>query len=136
MKFLLLPTRKKLLFLQCLTVVLLMRAGLSLFKFDRLHRHIASFEAARDADARTLAEVAWGVSRASRFVPLASCLTQALSGQYLLARKGMRSRIRFGVERRAGPDLRAHAWLLSGDRVVLGAVRGGMGGYHRLADFG
>ena len=66
--------------------------------------------------------VAWSVAAASRLVPGANCLTQALAGQLLLARRGRASRIRIGV--RPGPNgaLLAHAWLLSGSRVLLGGA--------------
>jgi hypothetical protein len=130
------PGWKLRLFPPCLAVVLAMRVGLNLIKFDRLRRHVAALGADGQADPETLRRVAWGVSRAARLVPRASCLTQALAGQYVLARMGFASRIRFGVERTSGDEMRAHAWLLSGETVVLGGVAGGMGGYHQLADFG
>ena len=56
--------------------------------------------------------VAQNVRRASRCVPGATCLTQALSAQLLLARVGMASTLHIGVATgSAGRGIRAHAWL-------------------------
>lgn len=65
-------------------------------------------------------DVAWAVSRVSRAVPGATCLTQALAAQLLLSRRGYASRLRIGVARAPGDGLRAHAWLESDGLVVLG----------------
>ena len=73
--------------------------------------------------------IAWGISAAARLVPFATCLTQALAGQYMLARSGKASQIRIGINRDAAPKLAAHAWLISGDHIVLG------GSSHSLRDF-
>jgi Transglutaminase-like superfamily len=56
---------------------------------------------------------------ASRYVPRASCLTQALVLHILLRREGLPSRIRIGVSKDAG-FFEAHAWVESHDRVVIG----------------
>ena len=65
--------------------------------------------------------VAWSVSAAARLVPQATCLTQALAGQRLLARRGRGSRVVIGV-RPQDAGLHAHAWLIRGDRVLLGGA--------------
>lgn len=67
-------------------------------------------------------DVAWAVRRASRLIPRASCLTQALSAQLLLSRHGHASQLRIGVARARHNGLRAHAWLESGGRVVIGGA--------------
>ena len=66
--------------------------------------------------------VAWSVAAASRLVPGASCLTQALAGQRLLAERGLGSRVRIGVRPDEGGGFFAHAWLLRGDHVLLGGA--------------
>lgn len=55
--------------------------------------------------------IARAVSRAARVVPGASCLTQALAAQLLLARAGHFARLRLGVARDARGVVHAHAWL-------------------------
>jgi hypothetical protein len=67
----------------------------------------------------TAERIALDVARAARVVPRATCLVQALAGQWLIARAGAPVALQLGValgER----GLEAHAWLESGDRVVLG----------------
>jgi hypothetical protein len=71
----------------------------------------------------------WAVLAASRFVPRATCLTQALALQRLLSRSGYRSSVQIGVRLTDG-RFAAHAWveheaksLLSTDGHVLQYVR-------------
>lgn len=65
-------------------------------------------------------EIAWAVTTAARYVPGATCLTQALAAQRLHTRSGCATELRLGATK--GPDdvFRAHAWLERGDRVVVG----------------
>jgi hypothetical protein len=62
---------------------------------------------------------AWAVTVVSRYVPGATCLTQALAVQALLTRSGHGSRLEIGVAREAG-RFEAHAWVVCGDRIVVG----------------
>lgn len=71
----------------------------------------------------------WAVLAASRFVPRATCLTQALALHRLLSRCGYRSSVQIGV-RLADGRFAAHAWvehetksLLSSAGEVLRYVR-------------
>ena len=52
----------------------------------------------------------WAVSVASRVVPYATCLTQALALQQLLARHGYRSIVQVGVSK-VDERFTAHAWV-------------------------
>jgi hypothetical protein len=60
------------------------------------------------------------IRSAARLVPRASCLTQALAGQLLLASNGIRSDLRIGVCRSDPGGLAAHAWVEVDGVVVLG----------------
>jgi len=71
-------------------------------------------------DAQGERELNWAVTRAARFVPGASCLTQALSLQVLLARRGLHSRLCIGVRKGAASAFEAHAWVERGGRVLIG----------------
>ena len=62
----------------------------------------------------------WGITTAARYVPRATCLTQALAAQWLFAWFGHATRLRIGVAKGNGKPLLAHAWLESEGRVVLG----------------
>jgi hypothetical protein len=63
--------------------------------------------------------IVWSVNVASRFIPRASCLTQSLAAQILLARHGYPAELRLGVARE-GARFDAHAWVESDGRVVIG----------------
>ncbi|CAN7283318.1 lasso peptide biosynthesis B2 protein [Mesorhizobium sp. LjNodule214] len=117
----------------CLLVVAVVRLGLTLFSYNRLRRMVTQLDAPHEAGIGDLRRVAWGVAAAARRVPYASCLTQALAGQYILARQGNASKIRIGIERDTGTQLKAHAWLMSGNHIVLG---GSINGFAHLVDHG
>lgn len=59
------------------------------------------------------------VTSASRLVPGASCLTQALALQLILGQRGYATEVRIGVKA-DGSDVAAHAWLLSGSKIAIG----------------
>ncbi|RVD16043.1 lasso peptide biosynthesis B2 protein [Mesorhizobium sp. M4B.F.Ca.ET.017.02.2.1] len=118
---------------RCLLVVAAARLGLTLFSFNRVRSLVMRLDAREAASVADLRHIAWGVAAAARLVPHASCLTQALAGQYLLARKGKASNIRIGIEQNTGAELKAHAWLMSGNHIVLG---GSLAGFAHLVDHG
>ncbi|MBZ9813102.1 lasso peptide biosynthesis B2 protein [Mesorhizobium sp. CA7] len=118
---------------RCLMVVSVVRLALTLSSYNRVRRLVTAMHARRDASVADLRRVAWGVAAAARLVPGASCLTQALAGQYLLARQGSASKISIGIERGTGSELKAHAWLMSGNHIVLG---GSIKGFAHLVDHG
>jgi hypothetical protein len=60
------------------------------------------------------------VRSASRYVPRATCLTQALFAERMLARRGRAATLRIGVVRGATGALEAHAWLEHEGRVIIG----------------
>lgn len=72
------------------------------------------------ADRASLDRIAWAVMVASRYVPAATCLTQALATQVLLGRRGYPACLRIGVEKGEGGQLQAHAWVESDGVVVIG----------------
>lgn len=118
-----------------LLVVALVRTGLVVGTYRQVLRFMphGANEAAPDA---FLARVGWAVARTARLVPRATCLTQALAAQFLLAMKGYRSAIRIGVVGSGGGGLDAHAWLISGDRIVIGAANHDLARYATIADLG
>jgi hypothetical protein len=63
------------------------------------------------------------VAAVSRFVPTATCLTQAFAAQMMLARAGHATDLRIGVAKRDGA-LEAHAWLEYQGTVVYGELPG------------
>jgi hypothetical protein len=120
-----------------LAEILRARAGLTLHRHAALRARIARLasEAAPAPPARAaLAEVGWSVAAAARAVPGASCLTQALAGQALLARRGIGSRIEVSLPDGAG-GFRPHAWLIAGDVVILGGTAADRAGHRLLATY-
>lgn len=71
-------------------------------------------------DRHTSDRVAWAVRAAAHYVPRASCLTQALAAQALLARRGEESELHIGVTRDERRGFTAHAWLETRGRIVIG----------------
>jgi hypothetical protein len=118
---------------RCLLVVAAVRLGLTLFSYNHVRHVVTRLDARQAASVADLRRVAWGVAAAARLVPYASCLTQALSGQYILARQGNASKIRIGIERDTGTQMKAHAWLMSGNHIVLG---GAIDRFAHLVDHG
>jgi len=65
------------------------------------------------------ADIAFAVTRASKLVPFATCLTQALAGGFLIRRAGSHAIIHFGVAR-GEAGFKAHAWLESDGGILIG----------------
>lgn len=82
-----------------------------------------------EAPAALVRRVAWSVERTARFAPGATCLVKAIAGRKLLALKGYASSIRVGVRDADAGGFQAHAWLVSGDLVVLGGSTQDLRGY-------
>lgn len=71
------------------------------------------------------ARIAYVIPRLARRLPWRSdCLVQALAAQTWLARHGLASEIRIGVERATDKPFGAHAWLVHEDRVITGGEIG------------
>lgn len=65
------------------------------------------------------AAIALAVTRASKLVPFATCLTQALAGGFLIRRAGNNAIIHFGVAK-GEAGFKAHAWLESDGGILIG----------------
>ena len=73
------------------------------------------------AQIREAERVALLIEGAARRLPWQStCLIKALAGWQLLRQQGLNARIQLGVQHHAETGLGAHAWLVLGDRVLLG----------------
>jgi transglutaminase superfamily protein len=70
---------------------------------------------------RPIENLLWAVQATSRPNPLTTCLSEALTAQVLLHRHGYPACVRIGVAKAQDGRLEAHAWLESGDQLVLGA---------------
>ena len=124
LKWLRLPGAERAAVLQAWTLLWLARLGLWLVPFARLQR-FALTRAPAERRGLPAPRLAWAITAASRGVPRATCLTQALAGQMLFASHGHRSQVHLGVARGADRQFEAHAWLTCAGRVVLGAAEQG-----------
>jgi Transglutaminase-like superfamily len=64
--------------------------------------------------------LAWAVQASARRIPRASCLTQALALQSLLAKTGRSGQVRVGVSKDAERGFEAHAWLEHQGEILVG----------------
>lgn len=120
--------------------VCLVRAGLSLASHRRLRRAFLPPRRLGPADRDAAARVGWAVRHAARLVPRATCLTQALAAQIMLARRGVPSVLQIGVDRAADSTgsarFEAHAWLEVDGLVLVGGTADSLARYARIASHG
>ena len=97
--------------------------GLRLLPFARLQKFAAlGRRQARALDSRDEAEAIYrlekivDIATRNHLYPL-TCLRQALTLQWLLARRGIDASLRIGVRKEAG-ELQAHAWVEYAGRVI------------------
>ncbi len=120
------------LMLRALPLVAVVRLGLSALPYQTVRKWAARLAPqvgkGRD-DAMTPREIGGlmqGIERASRLIPKATCLTQAITAQVMLARRGQAARLHIGVARGESAKFEAHAWIECGNRIIIGGLgRGG-----------
>lgn len=65
-------------------------------------------------------QIAWAVRAAARYVPTANCLPQAIVAKQLLEEQGFAPVLRLGVQEPDALGLKAHAWVETGERTLVG----------------
>jgi hypothetical protein len=120
-KFFKSSSRERSVLLRSLVWVTLYRTGLSALPFSVTKKWTVdtSTQASKPYDEKVVTEIVRGVRFASRFVPYATCLTQALAARKLLGDAGQFAELKIGVAKSTG-DFEAHAWLEIDGRIVLG----------------
>lgn len=105
-------------------LVVAIRVALWLLPSRTVLRIVRRFESSHAAEsvshAAPLGAIVWAIDAASRRVPRATCLTQALAGKVLLRCFGFDAQLCLGVARGDDGSLRAHAWLERDGRAVVG----------------
>ncbi len=99
-----------------------------------VERTVRRWPVVPDPTVGAIRRAVWAVLVASRRVPGASCLTQALAAKLMLARCGVPSQLRIGVARGEQGNFQAHAWLEAVGQVVIGDV--GLERYATLPSLG
>lgn len=111
---------------EALLLQILVVLGLRIVRFATLRRLLDRIGAARLANhvlsPRRPARIGWAVATSSRRLkPVSSCLTQALTAEAMLRRRGYPAHVTIGVEPPEGAGLKAHAWVESHGSILLGA---------------
>jgi Transglutaminase-like superfamily len=65
-------------------------------------------------------KIVWAVRLASRHVPSATCLTQALAAYLMLSQKGQPTSLYLGVSKTMSGTFEAHAWVEFEGRILIG----------------
>ena len=117
-----LPADERRLLRKSLWLLWAVRIGLWILPFHKLRKLIdVEVSLARDCEVADVRKITRSVTRMSRYVPSATCLTQALAAQRLLHQAGQPADLRIGVARSNAGRFEAHAWVEAGGRVVIGA---------------
>jgi hypothetical protein len=123
--FFLLKRRDRRLLLTSIGYLWAARLGLWLLPFQTVRQFLAKLSLPKPSCSKEtspdIERIAWAVAVASRYVPAATCLTQALAGQILLAQYGEPVILQIGVAKNEAGKLEAHAWVESRGRIVIGA---------------
>jgi hypothetical protein len=125
-KFSLLPVPEKRLLLKAAFLLYAVRLGLWLLPFQLFRRLLAARKRAavrqQTTDHAAVERIVYLIRAASRFVPAATCLTQAITSLVLLQQLGYPARLRIGVAKAQQGPLEAHAWVESEGRIIIGRV--------------
>jgi hypothetical protein len=136
-KFLRLPPADRRLFLRAWLLLLAVRLGLWLAPFRyqyQFWRRLIAMAPGVPSAADTADHIAWAVPLAARYVPRATCLTQALAMQIMLCHEGAPGELRLGVARDEAGRLTAHAWVEHAGQVLIGG--GQLGKYNIFSNPG
>jgi hypothetical protein len=126
LRFIFCPYQKKKLLGKSLFLIWIIRISLWFFSFKSLNKWLSRFESS-DADNgqanwSLISSIVSSVKACSRYVPYASCLTQALATRTLLQMKGQSSQLKIGVDKDEDNKLMAHAWIEVDGRIIIGKV--------------
>jgi hypothetical protein len=126
-KFLCLPSADRRFLVQAAFLLGVVRLGLWLLPFGSLRRLLARMTQVppepRETDRASMDRITWAVTVTSRYIPMTTCLTQAMVTQVLLGQCGHPASLRVGVARSEAGQLQAHAWVESQGRIVLGNLK-------------
>jgi len=126
LKFFRLPAHERFALRNAVLLLLLIRLGLTVLPLKRLAGILRATKRVlprNPAGASLTPElISWAVKRASRYVPGGeNCLARALTAKALLEHAGYPAALHIGVLRNGAGCIRAHAWVKSGERFVVGS---------------
>ena len=121
-KFLNLSSSERHLLIKTWILLGVIRLGLELFPFSTLRKLLfkLTFLARGPVKDFSVEYLVWSVAVVSPYIPKTTCLSQALTAQFLLQRAGHQARLHIGVNYGIGGRLEAHAWVESQGRILIG----------------
>jgi hypothetical protein len=120
----LLPFTDKWLLGRSFILIVMIRLGLWLLPYSMVDRLLTNYSPGRDEGVnwQTVRRVVRAVRTCSRYVPYATCLTQALVARALLGMDGQPADLKIGFEKGPGEKVGAHAWIEVDGRIVIGKL--------------
>jgi hypothetical protein len=116
-----LTPRERLLLLRAVILVATVRLALWTMPFRAVRKLLGKRPAVSvKLAAIPMKRLSWAVQAAARRIPAASCLTQALALQHLLARAGHPAELHIGVAKDTTRGFQSHAWVESRGQILLG----------------
>ena len=122
LKFCRLSRREQWFLLKSFALTVAVRAALDLLPHRVLLALVSRARAGRVRSAESVDRIAWAVRAASRAVPRATCLTQAIAVSILMVRRGYDAQVSIGVAAKQG-GIDAHAWVEHNGEIVIGGPR-------------
>jgi hypothetical protein len=119
-RFLHLPISDRRLVVESTLLVVFVRLALWVLPYATLRDWLRRRRKSNLTEPYSCSRVVWAVSAAARYIPKASCLTQALAAETLLRVYGHPATIHIGVAKNGSNSLEAHAWVESRGEIVLG----------------
>ena len=132
-----LPTQDRILILQTIPFLSVIRICLVLLPLDyllRLLTRIAKTLPAKDhPNCQSQKKTIWVIEAVGKYVlGDGPCLTQALAAQFILARHNQSGELCIGIAKEEQGKLVAHAWIESNGGVVIGGSEAAFKRYIRL----
>ena len=118
-----------------MVVIGAVRLGLSVLSFSTVKRAVERSRGSRVSQPQNdelVAKIISSIKLAARYVPGATCLTQACATLLLLSQFDQPAFLRIGVAKSPSGKLEAHAWVESGGAIVIGDLSD-LSRYHVLS---
>lgn len=120
------PFAEKILLGESLLLVAFIGLALRVVPFRFLKKSLAKRLAAeterKPTDWKQINTIVRAVRAVSPFVPFANCLPQALAALLLIKSKGQHSELKIGVAKDDEQHFKAHAWLETNGRIIIGKL--------------
>lgn len=119
-KFLQLPAADRRLLVRSGVMLVVARLAVWLLPLRTARRFLARITRPHPVPTATAERIGWAVSVASRVVPDATCLPQALAAEALLTQDRHPVVLRIGVVKTDKGRIEGHAWVESEGRIIVG----------------